>query len=118
MGPHTLRDALEASPKVGPENLRPSQDSSVTSAIFSLHFKMAHFACKAFVSLEETACQHLKLQPFFEDSRGTISEEGRYVLSNEWNATKRCTRLKYGGSGVFSLDYDILVPHDTPHELG
>merc|ERR1719329_259840 len=95
------------------------------SPVVCFQFRMSHFTCKAYLAhgTQDEGSKHLKLQTVFEDSRRSIGEEYRYFIANEWNATKRYTRLKCGigsvaASCVFTLEYDVLLPIELPHSWG
>eukprot|EP00928_Gymnodinium_smaydae_P100026 TRINITY_DN9708_c0_g1_i1.p1 TRINITY_DN9708_c0_g1~~TRINITY_DN9708_c0_g1_i1.p1 ORF type:complete len:787 (+),score=187.98 TRINITY_DN9708_c0_g1_i1:260-2362(+) len=130
MGLRTILLSLQACDRVtrgsvtGPFQVS-STDEDVPVVCFQFH--MSHFTCKAYLAhgSRDEGSQHLKLQTVFEDNRRTMGEEQRYFVANEWNSTKRYTRLKCGSGGgaarssdVFTLEYDVLVPMDTPHAYG
>eukprot|EP00927_Polykrikos_kofoidii_P017973 TRINITY_DN18253_c0_g2_i1.p1 TRINITY_DN18253_c0_g2~~TRINITY_DN18253_c0_g2_i1.p1 ORF type:complete len:857 (+),score=184.54 TRINITY_DN18253_c0_g2_i1:119-2689(+) len=129
MGLRTLLMALQACDRVSPESvLGPFQVNSgeEDAPVVCFQFRMSHFTCKAYLAhgTHDEGSQHLKLHTMFEDNRRTLGEEQRYFVANEWNATKRYTRLRCGSGGgvgrssVFTLEYDVLVPADTPHSWG
>lgn len=138
MGLRTLLAALQASERVSQESIGgPFQMSAGEEVpVVCFQFRMSHFSCKAYLAAQglaaqgpaaqgaqEEGSQHLKLQTIFEDNRRSLGEEQRYFVANEWNATKRYTRLKCGSGGagrssVFTLEYDILCPAETPHSWG
>mmetsp|Transcript_51141 Transcript_51141/g.119847 ORF Transcript_51141/g.119847 Transcript_51141/m.119847 type:complete len:705 (+) Transcript_51141:53-2167(+) len=125
---NTVLAALQACEKVNVESIwGPFQMSGTDneSPVVCFQFRMSHFTCKAYLAYgtQEEGSQHLKLQTVFEDNRRSLGEEHRYFIANEWNATKRYTRLKCGsGAGprgsVFNLEYDVLLPLDLPHSAG
>lgn len=129
MSAKTLQAALEECDKVDTwsacaSTLEVGRDSD-DSSLVCYSFSMRHFACKAYLigGGRDEGSKHLKLQTVFEDSRRELGEEQRYFIANEWNASKRYTRLKCGTSGVaryglFTLEYDVLVPSEAPHEWG
>jgi len=129
MGLRTLLASLQGCDRVCPESIMgPFQMNAGTDEevpVVCFQFRMSHFTCKAYLAhgTQDEGSQHLKLQTTFEDNRRSLGEEQRYFIANEWNATKRYTRLKcgYGGAGrssVFTLEYDVLVPAETPHTWG
>lgn len=128
MGLRTLLSSLQACERVCPDSIMgPFQMNAGTDEVpvVCFQFRMSHFTCKAFLAhgTQDEGSQHLKLQTTFEDNRRSLGEEQRYFIANEWNATKRYTRLKCGSGGsgrssVFTLEYDVLVPADTPHSWG
>mmetsp|Transcript_31637 Transcript_31637/g.73851 ORF Transcript_31637/g.73851 Transcript_31637/m.73851 type:complete len:761 (+) Transcript_31637:84-2366(+) len=124
---NTVLAALQACDKVNVESIwGPFQmNGADESPVICFQFRMSHFTCKAYLAYgtQEEGSQHLKLQTVFEDNRRSLGEEQRYFIANEWNATKRYTRLKCGsGAGprgsVFNLEYDVLLPLDLPHSAG
>jgi hypothetical protein len=129
MGLRTLLSSLQGCDRVcvdsimGPFQMNAGTEEEVPVVCFQ--FRMSHFTCKAYLAhgTQDEGSQHLKLQTTFEDNRRSLGEEQRYFIANEWNATKRYTRLKCGSGGtgrscVFTLEYDVLVPADTPHSWG
>jgi len=128
MGLRTLLSSLQSCDRVSPDSIMgPFQMNAGTDEVpvVCFQFRMSHFTCKAFLAhgTQDEGSQHLKLQTTFEDNRRSLGEEQRYFIANEWNATKRYTRLKCGAGGagrssVFTLEYDVLVPADTPHSWG
>eukprot|EP00746_Dinoflagellata_sp_MGD_P010178 gnl/MRDRNA2_/MRDRNA2_120936_c0_seq1.p1 gnl/MRDRNA2_/MRDRNA2_120936_c0~~gnl/MRDRNA2_/MRDRNA2_120936_c0_seq1.p1 ORF type:complete len:643 (+),score=133.30 gnl/MRDRNA2_/MRDRNA2_120936_c0_seq1:61-1989(+) len=129
MSAKTLQVALEECDKVDSWNSCASTvevgRGEDDTALVCYSFSMRHFACKAYLigGGRDEGSKHLKLQTVFEDSRRELGEEQRYFIANEWNASKRYTRLKCGTSGVaryglFTLEYDVLVPAEAPHDWG
>uniref|UniRef100_A0A7S1EX22 RING-type domain-containing protein n=1 Tax=Noctiluca scintillans TaxID=2966 RepID=A0A7S1EX22_NOCSC len=126
MGLRTLLAALQSSDRVSVESIAgPFQMSGDEAPVVCFQFRMSHFACKAYLAqgAQEEGSQHLKLQTMFEDSLAALGGEQQYFIANEWNATKRYTRLKCGAGAsararVFTLEYDVLVPLDMPHSVG
>jgi len=128
MGLRTLLAALTSCSRVGAENVTGPFHMTTNdedTPVVCFQFRMSHFSCKAYLAsgAQDEGSQHLKLQTVFEDNRRSLGEEQRYFIANEWNATKRYTRLKCGSSGasrssVFTLEYDILVPVGMPHSWG
>eukprot|EP00929_Paragymnodinium_shiwhaense_P027357 TRINITY_DN16069_c0_g1_i2.p1 TRINITY_DN16069_c0_g1~~TRINITY_DN16069_c0_g1_i2.p1 ORF type:complete len:846 (+),score=240.37 TRINITY_DN16069_c0_g1_i2:114-2651(+) len=130
MGLRTLLMALQACDRVSADSiLGPFQVSSgeeeVPVVIFQ--FRMSHFTCKAYLGNggQDEGSQHLKLQTIFEDNRRAIGEEQRYYVANEWNSTKKYTRLICGSGGgssghssAFMLEYHVLVPGEATHSYG
>jgi len=130
MSLRTLLGALQGCDRVCPDSITgPFQLNAGASdeevPVVCFQFRMSHFTCKAYLAhgTQDEGSQHLKLQTTFEDNRRSLGEELRYFVANEWNATKRYTRLKCGSGGaaptsVFTLEYDVLVPAETPHSWG
>jgi len=124
----TLLAALRESDRVSTDSITgPFQmNTAEEMPVVCFQFRMSHFTCKAYLAhgtQEEGGPTHVKLQTVFEDNRRSLGEEQRYFVANEWNATKRYTRLKCGSgghsrSGVFTLEYDVLCPADLPHRWG
>lgn len=127
IGASTILQALQACERVtadsigGPFYSRAGDEVPVVW----FQFRMAHFSCKAYLAqgAVEEGTQHLRLQTVFEDNRRNLAEEQRYFLTNEWNATKRYTRLKCGAgslgrTSVFTLEYDVLCPSELPDSWG
>lgn len=127
MDVRTLLSALQSCSRVSSESISgPFQmNAGDEFPVVCFQFNMSHFACKAYLArgTQEEGSQHLKLQTIFEDNRRFLGEEQRYYVANEWNATKRYTRLKCGSGGaarnsVFTLEYDFLCPVEIPHHWG
>jgi len=124
----TLLEALRDSDRVSTDSISgPFQmNTAEEMPVVCFQFRMSHFTCKAYLAhgtQDEGGPTHVKLQTVFEDNRRSLGEEQRYFVANEWNATKRYTRLKCGSgghsrSGVFTLEYDVLCPADLPHRWG
>jgi len=127
VGVHTLAEAMRRCDKIvdiiGPIDI-PSNEGQVSF----MSFKMSHFSSKAYVTVGNNSSSdptvHIKLQTIFEDNRTSISEEERYYIANDWNATKRYTRCKYNAlctsanePGTFTLEYDMLLPGVMPNSL-
>lgn len=127
MGLRTLLAALQEPGRIVQESIGgPYQMSGADEApVAYFTFRMSHFSCKLYLACgtQDDGSQHLKLQTIFEDNRRSIGEEQRYFIANEWNATKRYTRLKCGSGGagrssIFTLEYDVLIPAEMPHSWG
>eukprot|EP00397_Hematodinium_sp_SG-2012_P016209 GEMP01016530.1.p1 GENE.GEMP01016530.1~~GEMP01016530.1.p1 ORF type:complete len:445 (+),score=77.57 GEMP01016530.1:79-1413(+) len=121
----SLIEALTRSDKVT-DITGPIEIPSHEGAVSFMSFKISHFASKAYVTvgISSDSGVHMKLQTIFKDNRPNMSEEERYYIANEWNATKRYTRCKYNSvsssahePGTFALEYDILLPGHMSHSI-
>lgn len=119
----TLLSALQSSDRVSVDTITGPFHTGGEVPVAFFQFRMSQFSCKVYLApgAEDEGSQHVKFQTVFEDNLNTLGEEQRYFVANEWNSTKRYTRLRCGSAGtrdIFTLEYDALVPTEMPHSIG
>lgn len=114
----TVSVALHASERV--ESVDGPHPMSLGGEV--IQFCMSsNIRCKAFLASDEDS-HHIKLQAMFEDGYPEL-EEQRYAIANEWNKTRRYTRLSCGMGGAgrrsgYILEWEFLCPTEMRHYWG